>query len=134
MSVSYTLRMPDDLRRLIAQAAKSGGVSDAQLVIDACWRYLDGCSASSLSPSPTAQLAGIAPSGYPGPLKPDMAALRDICAGTVPVHRHGNYDPLVEMRQIQLCNTCESPMREVKGKWACQDVSCGKYGVEQKIR
>lgn len=41
MSVSYTLRLPDDLKRLIDSAAKSGGVSTAQLVVDACWKYLE---------------------------------------------------------------------------------------------
>lgn len=41
MSVSYTLRMPDDLKRLCDSAAKSGGVSTAQLIVDACWKYLE---------------------------------------------------------------------------------------------
>lgn len=41
MSVSYTLRLPDDLKRQIDFAAKSGGVSPAQLVIVACWKYLE---------------------------------------------------------------------------------------------
>ncbi len=32
------------------------------------------------------------------------------------------------------CSECDNPMRELKGKWACVDVSCGMYGREQRIR
>jgi hypothetical protein len=64
-----------------------------------------------------------------------LAALREICAGKIHPddtlakmgaagHGSGLADPV--------CIVCESLMREVKGKWACADVSCAKYGVEQK--
>ena len=35
---------------------------------------------------------------------------------------------------IEVCSVCEGSMREVKGKWACTDESCAKYGVEQKAK
>lgn len=41
MSVSYTMRYPEDLKRLIDSAAKSGGVSLPQLIVAACWKYLE---------------------------------------------------------------------------------------------
>jgi len=39
--VLYALRIPIDLKRLLDSAARSGGVSTSQLVIDACWKYLN---------------------------------------------------------------------------------------------
>lgn len=76
MSVSYTLRMPDDLKRLCDSAAKSGGVSTAQLIVDACWKYLeregDSTPPNGIRDKPIATLADT---------KPDMDALRAICAG-----------------------------------------------------
>ncbi len=35
---------------------------------------------------------------------------------------------------VPKCAACEGSMSQVKGKWACADTSCGKYGVEQKAR
>lgn len=40
-TLSYTMRMPSDLKRLLDSAAKAGGVSLASLVVEACWKYLD---------------------------------------------------------------------------------------------
>lgn len=40
-SVSYTMRMPSDLKRLMEQRAKSEDVSTASLVVRACWQLLD---------------------------------------------------------------------------------------------
>lgn len=40
-TVSYTFRMPSDLKRLMESAAKSGGVSLASSITDACWKYLE---------------------------------------------------------------------------------------------
>lgn len=87
-SVSYTLRVPVDLRRLIEQAAKSGGVSTASLVVAALWLYLDR------KPEPVAVVsAPVVVSALVGevlpPVKPDLAALRAICAGNIaPVAVH----------------------------------------------
>lgn len=39
--VLYAVRMPVDLKRMIDQAAESGGVTTSQLVIAACWKYLE---------------------------------------------------------------------------------------------
>ena len=75
-SVSYTLRVPVDLRRLIEQAAKSGGVSTASLVVAALWLYLDR------KPEPVAVVSAPVGEVLP-PVKPDLAALRAICAGNI---------------------------------------------------
>lgn len=32
------------------------------------------------------------------------------------------------------CGACEGPMRQINGKWACVDESCGMCGVEQKLK
>ena len=85
--------------------------------------------------------------------KPDMAALREICAGKVqdrvsdgcsPLRSEGGESPGNGGSQnsmlgkdghpVRLCVECESPLREVKGKWACADASCAMYGKEQKPR
>ena len=82
-SVSYTLRVPVDLRRLIEQSAKSGGVSTASLVVAALWLYLDR------KPEPVALVSAPVGEVLPPPVKPDLAALRAICAGNIaPVAVH----------------------------------------------
>jgi hypothetical protein len=83
------------------------------------------------------------------PVKSDLEALRAICEGKPmdDADRHhaetcgcealGGVCDKVSHDQTDYsprCVVCDSPMRDVKGKWACQDVSCGKYGVEQKVR
>ena len=42
--------------------------------------------------------------------------------------------PRVSLAAQPQCIVCESPMREVKGKWACVDVGCAMYGREQRCR
>ena len=80
-SVSYTLRVPVDLRRLIEQSAKSGGVSTASLVVAALWLYLDR------KPEPVAVVSAPVVSAPVGEVLPpvnlDMAALRAIAAGNI---------------------------------------------------
>lgn len=167
MSVSYTLRLPDDLRRLIAQAAKSGGVSDAQLVIDACWKYLEGSNGSNAGGRRASEEVEPAHSGGAGSYEQapecaagkaggdrpggegvgrgdsgagiDKAALRAICAGEItksvldaPMPTSMQAAARELLSQAKLCVACDSHLREVKGKPACGDQSCGMYGVEQK--
>lgn len=55
--VLYAIRIPVDLKRLLDSAAKSGGVSTSQLVIDACWKYLDGGSSKRPAPEPSGRTA-----------------------------------------------------------------------------
>lgn len=50
--VLYAVRMPADLKRLIDQAAESGGVTTSQLVIEACWKYLEYGSMTVKPPDP----------------------------------------------------------------------------------
>jgi len=40
-TVSYTLRIPKDLRRLMEVSAEANGVTLTSLVVRACWQYLD---------------------------------------------------------------------------------------------
>lgn len=75
MSVSYTLRMPDDLKRLVEMEAKNRGVTIASFVVNACWKDLDR-SVAGAPPPAAAPVADLIP-----PTKPDIAALRAICAG-----------------------------------------------------
>lgn len=30
------------------------------------------------------------------------------------------------------CRSCERPLKELNGKWACVDISCSRYGIEVK--
>ena len=71
------------------------------------------------------------------PIKPDMQALQEICEGKIQVTTNsaGGWPHTVSVDlPPNLCIVCDSPMRQVKGKWACADMSCWKYGVEQKPR
>jgi hypothetical protein len=80
-----------------------------------------------------------------------MAALREICAGKMIVNEDGSGWTGIETTvkrdgtnfhqsyiagrpTTPTCIDCDLPMREVKGKWACADVSCAMYGKEQKER
>src|SRR5271170_5133346 len=67
--VSYTLRIPQDLKRLLESRADADEVSLTSLVVSACWRYLD-------EGEPKGRLTA-----YEGSVstKPDIAALRAIC-------------------------------------------------------
>ena len=57
----YAVRMPVDLKRMLDQAALSGGVTTSKLVIDACWKYLDRdpSAAGFRESGPTQQLTAI---------------------------------------------------------------------------
>lgn len=67
---SYTLRMPVALLSRIDAHARKNGMTQAQVVIQACRQYLDP------------DVPYMAPSTPAG--KPDMAALRAICSGEMP--------------------------------------------------
>lgn len=86
----------------------------------------------------------------PGPSIGDVpvAVLRKICAGNLDrgftpastedrkviselmreVEEHNG------MRDAPLCVVCEASLVPSKGKWACGDQSCAKYGIEQKVK
>ena len=87
--VSYTIRIPRDLKRLLESAAASGGVTLTSLVVRACWQYLEPSDKGSV-PS---RLAGARAVGEDQP--PDMAALRAIAAGKMTSHEA--CDPEAEM-------------------------------------
>lgn len=68
-----------------------------------------------------------------------IQALREICEGKVVTLPDKWASPMTaeqveKMAPDPVCVVCDSPMREVKGKWACVDQSCAKYGVEQKVK
>lgn len=80
--MSYTLRLPVDLKRLIDAAAVSGGVSTASLVTAACWKYLERGNPMSDTPTVETFSSVRSASGWPAePSKPSMDALRAICDG-----------------------------------------------------
>jgi hypothetical protein len=69
-----------------------------------------------------------------------MAALRDICAGNIPpatiivdsrvlTEVVGGY---IDLGTMPVCVACDGPLEESRGKLACPDESCGKYGQVQK--
>ena len=64
MSMSYTLRMPDDLMRQLRQSSNDTGESLAQTVIIACWNYLESDRPSS--------------DDTPAPIKPTVTELRQL--------------------------------------------------------
>ena len=143
ITVMCAARLPEILVKRIDSAAASGGVSRAQFIAEACRMRLDGCDIgvksfeplSSLPHSDAGEMAGLSRSEYPGKLKPDMAALREICAGKVQQHVNQVMQP-VEADEGAWTNLELPPCSECagEGKWACADVSCGKFGVEQKPR
>jgi hypothetical protein len=89
-TVSYTMRVPVDLKRQLEFAAKSVGVSVASLIVDACWRHLDR---NTIDGSASKALAVLDTRSEPGPLSPlavvvppvtyNMDALRAIAAGKI---------------------------------------------------
>ena len=74
------------------------------------------------------------------PAKTTMKKLRTIAAGVGHAMMNPpSRDPVEDFHAAPpepqpLCVSCLGLMREVKGKWACSDVSCGLYGREQHIR
>jgi hypothetical protein len=153
ITVMCAARLPELLVKRMDAAASSGGVSRAQFIAEACRMRLDGPIAGrvvsvgtvqppdNLPPLPYFQVES---TDYPG-LERKKAALREICEGKINALHVPNIKPwqagynaaiddVLPIVQGKLCIVCESPMREVKGKWACADLSCGKYGVEQRPR
>ena len=86
-TVSYTLRLRTDLKRLLETAAKSGAVSLPSLIADACWKYLDIDGGVETEPhrNMAETLSSVrSANGWPAePSKPSMDALRAICAGDI---------------------------------------------------
>lgn len=39
-----------------------------------------------------------------------------------------------ETSEVRKCTSCEADLRFHKGKWACRDAACAKYGEEQKVK
>jgi hypothetical protein len=70
-SLSYTLRMPSDLRRLLEVEAKRTGESVAALVVRGCWMVLEPVT----NVTPQADTVTT--------VTPSIDALRAICAGAV---------------------------------------------------
>ena len=125
-TLSYTLRMPVDLKRSLEKAANRAGMSVASLIVKACWHELD-------------RDRGVVPEARDADRelvaqqpRPTIEDLRDVCAGKL-----GREPKVAEIVSVdsapqlqKFCIVCDSPMREVKGKWACADVSCTMCGIE----
>lgn len=85
-----------DLKRLLESAAESGGVSMAQLVIDACWKYIEKPESSPVSASP---LASGDSSGDRGGLTAGPPSL-DILRGLVKKIEDKTMDEPVEASEL----------------------------------
>jgi hypothetical protein len=142
ITVMCATRLPEILVKRIDAAAESGGVSRAQFIAEACRMRLDATGGEDEGCDPvgvggTRVLVG---SGNGLDQRPpvDMATLREICAGKVTYVPGPASSPDSEgwahgeMVAVRPCAVCDSPMREVKGKWACADASCAMYGREVK--
>lgn len=77
--VLYAVRLPIDLKRQMDLAAESGGVKTAQLVVEALWKYLEK-SSSTVRGGTGREESGLRVEESVSGIKPDMAALRAICA------------------------------------------------------
>ena len=140
-----SLRIPDVLRARIDKAAGGSG-KRSEWILEACRMRLDGpipgkvVSVGTVQPPdglPPIPYFQVESTDFPSlKRKPDMAALREICAGNTPaMPSDAYYDAGAGVHstlQPRLCVVCDSPMREVKGKWACADQSCAMYGREVK--
>lgn len=88
--VLYAVRMPSDLKRLLDVEAKRSGVKTSQLVVDACWKYLDIDGGHETEfhhrmAGDNSTRVGLGSQPEPAP-KPDIAALRAIAAGNLKDH------------------------------------------------
>jgi hypothetical protein len=132
-AIQVNMRVPEVLLARIDAAADEGKRSE--WILEACRRRLDGIPISSNGRFPHGEIGEGAP-------KPDMAVLREICDGKGLDGGGERYQSDSALpgefteppSNAKLCIVCESPMRSVKGKWACADPSCAKYGIEQKPR
>lgn len=138
-SLSYTLRIPNDLRRLLDSSAKSGGVSMASLMIEACWKHLERDSSVVERRAHNPEVVGSTPATKPDlppqmyegvTMNPAMAKFMQ----TVPIPA-----AVVETEvpaEVRRCinPTCDSSLRLARGKWSCTDQFCGLFGVEQKVK
>lgn len=151
MSVSYTLRLPDNLKVLLDIAAAKHGQSLASYIVGACWAQLEGhggdgtvvvdgrdraddlfvpANPTSASDVVAAKEASRIARHLP---KQDVAlSLRRMVAPELTAA--GLEAAGVEPAPV--CMACEGPTVEGQGKsagmWACQDVSCPRYGIEVK--
>lgn len=136
MSVSYTLRLPDDLKRLIDSAAKSGGVSTAQLVVDACWKYLErGSSVVEQRPHKALEVGS-------NPIPATIPAVKGNDAmvaflSKLPVAIPDPPPDPVDDEPKPSCSECDGRMagKLIKGRgmvYACTDVGCPMYGLERQ--
>ena len=155
-AIQVNMRVPEVL---LARINAAGGGDRTKWILEACRMRLDAGGRARASDVKTENAGGDhikvthhAGQQTPDPSsKPNMASLREICEGKMPLDADpgqcfscGAILPLdtdsICCKRCDAgepppsCIVCENPMREVKGKWACADVSCGKYGVEQKPR
>lgn len=135
MRVSYTLRIPDDLKRLMEARAKTHDQSLASFVVGACWAQLERGNPMPDTPTVETFSSVRSASGWPAePSKPSMDALRAICTGEVaptPAKRTLTQD------SVPVCRECDNRMiakmyKDIAVAYACGDASCPMYGLERK--
>lgn len=103
-SSSFTLRLSRDLRLHMEAAAAKRGVSLASEIVAACWLWLEESATDMAVILDGIGSAPVASENLAAAPKPDMQALRDICAGNLPkgsigfaVHDSLNHPPIMEV-------------------------------------
>jgi hypothetical protein len=135
ITVMCATRLPELLVTRIDAAAKSGGVSRAQFIAEACRKYLDrDSSAVEQRGAIVTKAAGSIPAPIP-PAKMNnaMAEFLSKLPNSVVTPEP---DPIQDSPQ-RSCTECDRTMASkfVKGRgmvYACSDIGCPMYGLERK--
>jgi len=132
--VLYAVRMPSDLKRMLDVEAKRSGAKTSQLVLDALWKYLeiDGGHETEFDP----RVFSETPLSQP-PAKMNDAMARFMATSAGIVSKAPFEEPMPD--HTPYCRECDSSMagKAIKGRgmvYACADVACPMYGMEQKPR
>ncbi len=143
------MRVPEVLLARINAAA---GDERTKWILEACRMRLDGVAGidkSAVSKGTTGSqtldtgtnVKSPAEAKEPQtPPKPDMQALRDICAGkgiadvAYLSELDGSLAKAMAAEPARICRECEKPMKTAEGRWACVDMSCAMYGLEQRSK
>lgn len=133
----YALRIPRNLRSLLEIEAAKHKQSLASYIVGACWAQLERHSTPWSIDAVVAARKGdlvavpIFPNAKPSDEGFGLAQLRAFRSDTrAPELTATGLEP------APTCMSCDGTMVEGQGKsagrWACQDVSCPRYGIEVK--
>jgi hypothetical protein len=122
--VLYAIRMPLDLKRLLDEAAASGGLNTSQLVIHACWKYLERGAvahpAEQRAHNPT--VAGSSPAG------PIMAEEEVPSIGVASSLGRPGMNPRCPVHRLPLVRNAET------GIWNCRVTRCRHRPDDEAVK